>query len=152
VHKLKSLSVGLLVFLFLAVASVSQVFAQNEQKTAISKDTLKKSNSRTEVFTIVEEMPLFNGKPAEKGFRDYVNLNTQYPKEAKSDGIIGDVLVRFTIDVDGSLVDAKVVGSIHPLLDAEALRVVQSSPKWTPGTLKKKPVEVKYTFPVRFRL
>jgi TonB family protein len=149
-NKLKS-SVGFLV-LFLAIVFVSQVFAQSEQKTAISKDTLNKSNRNEERFQIVEVMPLFKGKPAEKGFRDYVDSNIKYPKEAKENHISGDVLVEFTIDVDGSLVDAKVVRSVHPLLDVEALRVIQSSPKWTPGKLKRKPVEVRYTFPVNFKL
>ena len=152
-YRIKSLSsIGLA--LFLAMTLVSQVFAQSEQKTAASKDTLKKatrSNSNAGVFTKVADMPLFNGTPAEKGFREYVNSNIKYPEEAES-SITGRVIIEFTIDVDGSLIDAKVIRSLHPLLDAEALRVIQSSPKWTPGTLRKKPVEVKYHFPVDFKL
>ena len=98
-------------------------------------------------------LPLFNGKLVEEGgFKEYVNSNLIYPKEAQKNGITGRVIVEFTIDVDGALVDAKVVRSLHPLFDAEALRVIQSSPKWTPGTNRKKPVEVKYNFPVDFKL
>ena len=105
-----------------------------------------------EVFTIVEDMPLFNGKPAEEGFRDYVTKNTSYPAVAQENGISGMVLVQFTINQQGDLVDASVVRPVDPLLDAEALRVIKSSPKWTPGKQRGKTVKVKYTFPVRFRL
>ena len=142
----------LFVMLFLATTWVSQVFAQREQTTTL-KDSLNKpaTERRSEIFMIVEQMPLFNGKPVEKGFEDYVTSNTKYPKAAKENGIFGDVIVEFTIDVDGSLVDAKIVRGVHPLLDAEALRVILSSPKWTPGRTRGKPVEVKFTFPVRFK-
>jgi len=105
-----------------------------------------------EVFTIVEDMPSFNGKPAEEGFRDYVAKNTQYPAVAQENGISGMVLVEFTINQQGDLTDAKIVRPVDPLLDAEALRVIKSSPKWTPGKQRGKTVKVKYTFPVRFRL
>ena len=104
------------------------------------------------VFTIVEDMPLFNGKVAEEGFREYVGKNTNYPAVAQENGISGRVFVEFTIDRSGSLVDAKVTRGVDPLLDAEALRVIRSSPKWTPGKQRGKTVKVKYTFPVQFRL
>jgi TonB family protein len=110
------------------------------------------TGNHEDIFTIVEDMPLFDGKPAETGFRDYVTKNVTYPKEAQEKEISGMVLVEFVIDTDGSLVDAKVVRSVDPLLDAEALRVISSSPKWTPGKQRGKIVNVKYTFPVRFRL
>ena len=105
-----------------------------------------------QVFTIVEDMPMFNGKPAEEGFRDYVGNNTKYPPVAQENGISGRVLVEFTIDQTGQLVDARVVRGVDPSIDAEALRVVRSSPKWTPGKQRGKTVKVKYTFPVMFRL
>jgi protein TonB len=105
-----------------------------------------------EVFTIVEDMPLFNGKPAEEGFRDYVGKNTNYPPVAQENGISGMVLVEFTINQQGELVDAKIIRPVDPLLDAEAMRVIKSSPKWQPGKQRGKTVKVKYTFPVRFKL
>ena len=105
-----------------------------------------------EVFTIVEDMPLFNGKPAEEGFREYVGKNTQYPAVAQENGISGRVFVEFTINQRGELVDAKVIRPVDPSLDAEALRVIRSSPKWTPGKQRGKTVKVKYTFPVQFKL
>ena len=105
-----------------------------------------------EIFTIVEDMPLFNGKTAEEGFREYVTKNTQYPAVAQENGISGRVFIEFTINQQGDLVDAKVMRGVDPLLDAEALRVIRSSPKWTPGKQRGKTVKVKYTFPVLFRL
>ena len=104
------------------------------------------------VFTIVEDMPLFNGKVAEEGFRDYVLKNTQYPAVAQENGISGRVFVEFTINQRGELVDAKITRGVDPLLDAESLRVIRSSPAWTPGKQRGKNVKVKYTFPVVFKL
>lgn len=105
-----------------------------------------------EVFTVADDMPLFNGKIAEEGFRDYVAKNAIYPPQAMENSISGMVLVQFVIDTDGSLIDAKVVRPTDPLLDAEALRVINSSPKWSPGKQRGRVVKVQYTFPVRFKL
>lgn len=105
-----------------------------------------------EIFTFVEDMPLFNGKVAEEGFRDFVSKNTVYPAVAQENGVSGRVLVEFTINQQGDLVDAKIMRGVDPLLDAEALRVIRSSPKWTPGKQRGKTVKVKYVFPVNFRL
>lgn len=105
-----------------------------------------------DIFTIVENMPKFNGKVAEEGFREYVNANMVYPTEAQNNGISGKVILEFTIDEQGDLTDAKVMRPIDPLLDAEALRVVKTSPKWTPGTQRGQTVKVKYFFPVTFKL
>jgi TonB family protein len=105
-----------------------------------------------DIFMIVEDMPMFDGKPVEKAFRDWVNQHTNYPAEAQENDISGRVIVEFTIDTDGSLVNAKVMRGVDPLLDAEALRVISSSPRWTPGKQRGKIVKVKYFFPVVFRL
>jgi TonB family protein len=74
-----------------------------------------------------------------------------YPAEAHRNNIQGFVLVGFVIDVDGSVIDATVVRSIHPLLDAEALRVVNLSPKWSPGYIQGRPVKTRYILPLNFR-
>ncbi len=116
------------------------------------KEAVVVEEAEDEVFTIVEDMPLFNGKVAEEGFREYVQKNTVYPAVAQENGISGRIFVEFTINQKGELVDAKVMRSVDPLLDAEALRVIRSSPKWTPGKQRGKTVKVKYTFPVVFKL
>jgi protein TonB len=104
------------------------------------------------MFAIVEDKPMFNGKDAETGFREYVRNNTQYPPVAQENGITGRIFVEFTIGTDGTVTDVKLLRGVDPLLDNEALRVIRASPKWTPGMQRGKPVKVKYQFPVNFQL
>jgi len=104
------------------------------------------------MFAIVEDKPMFNGKDAETGFREYVRLNTQYPPVAQENGITGRIYVEFTIGTDGTVTDVKLLRGVDPLLDNEAIRVIKASPKWTPGKQRGKPVKVKYQFPVNFQL
>lgn len=82
----------------------------------------------------------------------YLSKNIKYPKEAQKNGIHGKVLVRFTVDTDGTLKDIHIAKSVDPLLDKEALRVFQTMPKWKPGKQKGKAVKVRYTAPVNFKL
>ena len=105
-----------------------------------------------EIFVIMDNLPLFKGKSAEKGFRKYIEHETVYPQIAQKNGIEGMVLVNFVINRQGEVVNARVVQGVHPLLDAESLRVINSSPKWMPGMMRGKPVKVKYTFPFVFRM
>ncbi|MDR2039861.1 MAG: energy transducer TonB [Bacteroidales bacterium] len=100
----------------------------------------------------VDENPLFNDKPAEVGFREYIVNHTIYMVSAMEDGITGRVFVEFLIEKDGSVSNVKIVGSLDPVLDAEALRVVNSSPSWTPGKIDGKPVRISYTLPFKFSL
>jgi len=104
------------------------------------------------MFAIVEDKPMFNGKDAETGFREYVRLNTVYPPVAQENGITGKIYVEFTIGTDGTVTDVRLLRGVDPLLDNEALRVIRASPKWTPGMQRGKPVKVKYQFPVNFQL
>ena len=104
------------------------------------------------LFQLVEVKPLFNGGDAEKGFREYVYSETVYPVAAQENGIAGRVYLEFTIDTDGSVTDVRILRGVDPLLDAEALRVIKSSPKWTPGKHGGKTVKVKYQFPFVFQL
>lgn len=103
-----------------------------------------------EIFEVVEEMPEFPGGPAE--MMKYLNNNIRYPTIAQENGIEGRVIVQFVVNSDGSIVDANVVRSVDPFLDKEALRVINSMPKWKPGKQRGKSVRVKYTLPVMFRL
>ena len=107
----------------------------------------------SEDFTKAVIQPTFYGLNMETGFRTYVGRNTVYPAEAQMERIQGRVYVEFTIDVDGSVTNVTLLRGVHPLLDAEALRVIKSSPKWTPGKDKNgNAVKVKIQFPVSFRL
>ena len=85
-------------------------------------------------------------------FSQWVNSQLKYPLTCRKDGIQGIVSVSFYIDPDGKLTDPEVVINAHPDLDKEALRVIRSSPLWTPGTVNGNPVRVHYLFPVYFVL
>jgi TonB family protein len=103
------------------------------------------------VFYIVEEMPDFQGKGVD-GFREYIANNLSYPESAANNGISGRVFIRFIIETDGSVNDAEIIRGVDLSLDEEALRLVKSSPKWTPGKQRGIPVRVAYTFPIAFVL
>ena len=105
-----------------------------------------------EVFYIVEDMPTFNGGDPATEFRKYIGQNLRYPEIAAENGISGRVIVQFAVNKVGTVVDAKVVRSVDPALDKEAIRVVMSSPKWTPGKQRGKSVKVLFTFPINFVL
>jgi len=120
---------------------------QDGEKNAVVSDV------ETVLYAIVKVKPTFNGKVADAGFREYVEKNIMYPAEAQENGISGRVYVEFTIDTDGTIFDVRLLRGVDPLLDAEALRVISSSPKWTPGKDQDgNVVKVKYQFPINFRL
>ena len=102
------------------------------------------------VHQVCEEMPEFPGGMQE--CMKWLGKNIKYPAAAIEKGTQGRVIVQFVVEKDGSITNAKVVRSVDPLLDAEALRVISSSPKWKPGKQEGEPVRVKYTLPVAFRL
>ena len=102
-------------------------------------------------FQLVEQKPGFMGGDA-NAFSKWVNERLQYPEIAKENGIQGRVLLQFVVGADGKVSNVKVVRGVDPALDKEAVRVVQSSPKWTPGKQRDRAVKVTYTFPVIFQL
>ena len=129
--------------------SVSKAYAKDrDYMIALYKEGTERNNGK--VFDVVETMPQFPGG-APKLF-EYLSQNIRYPKEAMEAGTQGRVIVTFVVAKDGSISDARVVKSVDPQLDAEALRVINSMPNWTPGTQSGKPVNVKYTVPISFRL
>ena len=104
------------------------------------------------LFAIVEDKPMFNGKDADVGFREWVNSRIVYPPVAQENGITGRVFTEFAIDRDGNITDIRILRGDDPLLDAEAMRVLRLSPKWTPGMQRGRPVKVRYQFPFVFQL
>ena len=102
------------------------------------------------VFDVVENMPAFPGGPAE--LMNFLSTNVKYPATAIKDSIQGRVIATFIVEKDGSISGAKVVKHVSDDLDAEAIRVIESMPKWIPGKQNGKEVRVKYTIPVTFRL
>ncbi len=103
-----------------------------------------------EIFQVVENMPEFPGGMAE--LMKYLQKNIKYPTISQENGVQGRVIVQFVVNRDGSIVDPVVLRSVDPYLDKEALRVVKAMPKWKPGEQRGKPVRVKFTLPVQFRL
>lgn len=99
-------------------------------------------------LTIVEVMPEF--PEGLEAMYTYLGKEVEYPSEALEAGIQGVVYVNFIIEKDGQLSGARILRGVSPLLDAEALRVVQGMPKWTPGMQSGKPVRVQYNLPIRF--
>ncbi len=123
-----------------------------KQETGQITNGVKATSNDEETFYIVEEMPKFNeGKPAEE-FGKYVAEHLHYPAVAVEKKISGQVIVQFTVNSRGKVVDAKVVKGVDPSLDKEAVRVIMSSPSWTPGRQKGKAVSVLFTFPINFAL
>lgn len=105
-----------------------------------------------QIFFIVEDMPTFNGGDPATEFRKYIGSNLEYPDIAAENGISGRVIAQFAVDKRGRVVDAVVVRSVDPALDKEAIRVIMSSPLWTAGKQRGKPVKVLFTFPINFVL
>ena len=104
-----------------------------------------------EIFVVVESMPEFPGGQQE--MMKYIAENIKYPVIAQENGIQGRVICQFVIEKNGSVTDIQVVRSSGDAsLDKEAERVIKTMPKWKPGKQRGKPVRVKYTIPVAFRL
>lgn len=102
------------------------------------------------LFSVVEVMPQYPG--GQIAMLKYIMENIKYPEQAMKKGIQGRVAVSFIVEKDGSISDVKPVLSVHPLLNKEAVRVVKSMPKWTPGKQNGKPVRVRFNLPVMFKL
>lgn len=99
------------------------------------------------VYDAVEQMPAFPGN-----LNGFISSNLKYPAIAEENGVQGRVIVQFVVDRDGSISDIKVVRSVDASLDREAVRLVRSMPRWTPGKQNGKAVRVRYTLPINFRL
>lgn len=102
-------------------------------------------------FQLVEKQPSFQGGGPNE-FTKWVNSRLIYPEIAKENGVQGRVLLQFTVEKDGKVTNVKVLRGVDPSIDKEAVRVVSSSPKWTPGKQRDRAVKVTYTFPVIFQL
>lgn len=106
--------------------------------------------AKDEVFMVAEKMPEFPG--GMKEMLKFLQENVKYPENAMKNNMQGRVIVQFVVEKDGTPTEFKVVRAVDPDLDAEALRVLKTMPKWKPGMQKGEVVRVKYTVPVTFRL
>jgi TonB family protein len=118
-----------------------------------NKDAILESDlgpDEDNVYILVDREPEFPG--GTMGLLEFMRTTIKYPAQARKDTIQGRVLVSFIVNKDGSIVKPEIVKSAHPLLDEEALRMVNEMPAWKPGEQNGVPVRVKYTIPVNFRL
>ncbi|MDO4524645.1 MAG: energy transducer TonB [Bacteroidales bacterium] len=102
------------------------------------------------VGMIVEQKPVFPG--GQKALMEFLKSNLVYPKAARDSSIQGRVIVKFTVEKDGTITDVEVARGVHPALDEEAVRVVSMMPKWKPGTQMGDTVRTKFTLPVLFKI
>ena len=110
----------------------------------------KSREMNEQVFTVVEKMPSFPGGDAE--LLKYIATNIKYPKESQDNGEQGRVICSFIVGRDGSVNNPEVLRGVTPLLNEEAVRVINTMPRWNPGMQRGKAVAVKYTVPITFRL
>ena len=124
------------------------------EKIKQEKPVVKEEIPEGEIFFIVEDMPIFPHDSLESmdAFRNYVMYNLSYPEEAAKKGINGKVFVQFVVDKNGDVKNVEIEKGADPLLNAEAIRVVKSSPRWIPGKQRGQVVNVAFTFPIKFVL
>lgn len=152
------LSMGILV-----TAALLMIFAFDkddtliQEKKAVNKpvkeavsNPQKSTQTNEQVFVIVDQMPVFPGR--EEALRKFIANEVKYPDDAKKAGIQGKVFVNFIVNKEGNVINPKIVRSVSPSIDKEALRVVSLLPIWTPGQQKGKNVAVSYTVPIQFKL
>jgi TonB family protein len=128
-----------------ALLAAAVVLAQPKQEQA---DEVAASGNRSEVKAKGFHPPAFPG--GKDQLQTYFKQNLKYPPQALKNNVQGDVFVKFTVRKDGSIAQPKVLRSLDPACDKEALRLLTSMPKWQPGTQDDKPVDMVYTIPIHF--
>lgn len=123
-----------------------QVLKQNE----VVVEKVEQKEEETKVFEVVEQMPQFPG--GDGALMQYLSSHIKYPVVAEENGIQGRVVCTFVVERNGSITDVRVVKSVDPSLDKEAVRVIKGMPNWIPGKQNGSAVRVKYTVPVTFKL
>lgn len=112
--------------------------------------TATNTDDKEQVFTVVEQMPMFPGGDAE--MMKYLATSIKYPEIAVKNNEQGRVVVGFVVECDGSITDVNILRGVSPSLDKEAMRVVKEMPKWTPGKKDGSVVRVKYQVPIAFKM
>lgn len=126
-----------------AEAPPTEIIVEEKKEEVVEKEE--------PAFLVVEEPATFQGGDL-GNFNIWVSQNIKYPQLAVENGISGKVYIQFAVNAKGTVVDAKVLRGVDPSLDQEAIRVVNSSPKWTPPKQGGRPVKQLFTLPVVFKL
>ena len=152
--KKSSKSAAFKVLLPIAVtACLAVTFANcNNSMLATNDDKIneKSFTNQDDAYVIVEEMPEFPG--GEIAVLKFIADNVVYPEEAKAKDIEGTVYVKFVINSEGKVQDVETLRGVDPLLDQEAIKVIESMPEWIPGRQSGKPVNVRMQVPIKFQL
>lgn len=132
-------------------SSTDFVTQQNSSEEPPVQNEPPKNDSDEHVYEYLEHFPSFHG--GDKALTEWLKENMNYPKEAQEKSIQGKIYVSFIVEKDGSISDTKIVRSIDPLLDAEAIRIIKTMPKWEPGKNDKgDPARCRFTQPIVFRI
>lgn len=134
-----------------------QIYAQEKAEVSVvdvivlqeSSKNIQNSRQIERPYNSVEQMPQFPG--GEEALKNYIKESLQYPRIAQENGVQGQVIVRFIVKKDGNIEDIQVLRSLYPACDKEAIHLVESMPKWTPGMQNGKAVDVYQVIPVKFR-
>ena len=129
---------------------IENEFEMEDTESDEDEEIIIEEEEEEEFFMVVENMPEFPG--GDLGLMKYIQKNVRYPAIAKEYNITGKVYVSFIVDKTGSVTNVKIVRGVDKNLDAEALRVVKSLPKYTPGRQMGRPVRVMFTIPINFTL
>lgn len=105
-----------------------------------------------EIFLKVEDPPKFNGSEDLTEFWKYVQQHVNYPEKAREFGLEGKIIVNFVVDEKGDIINIELLKKIDPLLDNEVIKVLEEAPLWTPGKQRHRPVKVRFTIPVIFKI
>jgi len=112
--------------------------------------TISSPDDKGKIFTAVEQFPSFPG--GTNAFYKFLAKNIRYPAEAVKNNTQGTVIIGFVVEADGQLTNVKIIKGVSPEIDAEAIRVIQISPKWKPALQNNKPVRVQFRMPISFSL
>jgi TonB family protein len=140
----------ILIGVLLAISLIAVFACEQDKQEKQGTNQLKSASIREDVFVVVEEAPEYPGGVTE--LRKFLAQHVNYPAEAQKNGTQGKVYVTFVVNKDGSVSDAKIARGVDPLLDAEAVRIVNTLPKWKPGRQSGRDVAVQFTVPINFAL
>jgi len=144
--------VAFLLVLAFTASPIVKTIAQTEdvKKVQIIEELQTADPQEEDVFTVVEDMPKFQG--GTQALMQFLTSNITYPKEARLSGTQGTVYVQFVIEKDGSVSDVNILRGFDKACDAEALRVLSTMPNWIPGKQRGTTVRVQYNLPIKFTL
>jgi len=131
-----------------AVKQETHALPSGQQAGEKSPGTKAPSNPDTNVYSVVDKVPSFPG--GQDACTKFILKNIRYPEEALKNGIKGTVFVTFIVKTDGTVTDVKIMRGIGGGCDEESLRVVSMMPKWIPGSIKGKPVNVAFVLPIKY--